>query len=620
MLCYDDCWRWCIYELNLLGDPQLPLWHGPPSELALTQNDTVRTGTDTIRVEVRSGGAPVANALVCAWKPGEVFATGQTDGAGRAMLEVNPALPGEMSLTVSRAGYRTRRHMITVIPGSPAAFLVYGTYMVDDEGQANPNRVLEPGETDRLLVTVRNIGTLGATQVRGRLRSQTSMLVVTDSLGDYGSIGAGASSQGEAFEVWIRPNATPNSLGDLELEVTADQGSWTLGFAVYVGHPALAVADLDSGAGLLSVSAMASLGYDRQPRTMGRGFRYPQSDTSCLYYGSFMLGTGPGYVADNYYGQPTTSIGSDWRLSESLRYVLPNWGGSQQIEGSYVDDGFSTPRGVRVRQRSFMVNRPGYDDFAVLVYDISNLGSSHMDRTYAGLICDFDVVPTDRLHDHARADRTRRAAWMWNALSANPTVGVRLLSAGSLSNATVIDPQVYLYPDSALSEDMKFRILNGGMNRLVSDRFANWSVAVAVGPFELCPGTSRRVAFALVGGPDTVLFHANCDSAQSWYDRFVAIDEGTPTVVRTGGSWLSAGPNPCSGKLRVSYQVRVPGPVRLALFDRAGRRQREILCRPVAGSRGSLVLGLGGLAPGVYFLELVAGNERVTTKILLTRA
>jgi hypothetical protein len=617
---YDGCWLWCVDELNLLGDPQLPLWHGAPHSLAVVHSDSIRTGQDTLVVTVSADGAPLSNAEVCASKGDEVYAHARTDGSGAVRIPTCAAIPGSMSLVASAPEHLPYVDSVRVVPGTQMAYMAFDSYSVDDAGQMNPNRILEPLETVNLLVSIRNLGNLNASNVHAILHGVSGFVTLLDSVSDFGAVGAGASAQGSAFRLTAHANVPQNSMLDFTLDVNSDQGTWTLPFWVYVGYQGLSVADVDSCTGLLSVTAMGALGFNSQPSSKGRGFRYPQSDTSRLFYGSFLFGTGPDYLADNYYGVPCSNIGNDWRMTDSLRYVLPLWGSSEQVNGGYSDAGAASPRNVQVRQRSIALNQPGYSDFVIMVYDITNAGSGSLDQAYAGLLCDFDVVASDRLHDWARGSQSDRAAWMWNALTQYPTVGVRLLSADPLSNATVIDPKLYKYPDSSLSKSMKYRLLSGAISAASSDRTADWSVGVATGPVDIGPGSTRRVAFAVVGGSDSLSFLVNCDSAQSWYDLHAGIEEPSSAqqMKRTAFSLV---PNPCAGPLTISYQVKQAGRVSIELFDATGRKAATLVDHSMPA--GNYRLSIGNLhssfviPQGVYFLKLRTGNEIYCSKLLL---
>ncbi len=97
----QPAWRWCYYELNLLGDPELPMWSTRPQAMEVSHPDPVPVGLQTYPVLVRSGGNPLANALVCLWKDDEVYARARTDASGNAVLAINPATSGVMLVTVS---------------------------------------------------------------------------------------------------------------------------------------------------------------------------------------------------------------------------------------------------------------------------------------------------------------------------------------------------------------------------------------------------------------------------------------------------------------------------------------------------------------------------------------
>ena len=234
----------------------------------------------------------------------------------------------------------------------------------------------------------------------------------------------------------------------------------------------------------------------------------------------------------------------------------------------------------------------------------------------------FVVFDYDKLHDQGRANAGARAAYMWNTLNQNPVVGIRLLSSFPLSNATLIDPLRYRYADSAMTEDMKSRILNGGIVQQASDHSGDWAVAVASGPIELCPGLTRRVAFAIAAGTDSLVFLANCDSAQNWYDRFVGLEERTPSQdlgLQNTGCRLQIVPNPASGPLRIAYETRGPGPVSVAVLDVTGRKVATLLEAQAAssGRKGNVLWHPRNLSPGVYFVKLDAGALKSVAKLLV---
>ncbi len=91
------------------------------------------------------------------------------------------------------------------------------------------------------------------------------------------------------------------------------------------------------------------------------------------------------------------------------------------------------------------------------------------------------------------------------------------------------------------------------------------------------------------------------------------VDGGVDAGAMAGAS---AYPNPCGAEVGISYAVREPGGVRLAIYDPAGR----LVAVPVdeIQSRGdhSAACDLRGLPRGVYTYRLVTGGRVTTGKFM----
>lgn len=103
----NDVLPWVLYELNLFGDPEMPLWTDEPKDFEVTKSDTILVGQDNFPVTVTSISIPVEGALVCAMKEGEVYARDYTDGSGQLNLTLlpSPSTIGDMYLTVTKPNY-----------------------------------------------------------------------------------------------------------------------------------------------------------------------------------------------------------------------------------------------------------------------------------------------------------------------------------------------------------------------------------------------------------------------------------------------------------------------------------------------------------------------------------
>jgi len=610
-------WRWCYYELNLFGDPALPLWNGTPGNMTVQNRDTTATGAQTFQVTVTRGSSPVAGALVCLYKPGELHEVGTTDGSGVARVTINPVTPGTMYLTVTRKQFLPVERTVTVVPGAPQPYITIANYYIDDGN----NHMLEPGETADLYVTLRNMGSAQATGVNGVLRTGSGYITRLDSTSAYGRINSGDTARGDRYRVSASSSTPRGTQVQFTVYVTSNEGSWDPTFTITVGEPVQPGAvylDHDTGYCRLTVTALGSVGFTEPPGDAGAGFCYPKSAGSSLYYASFLLGNSESYIVDRFYGRPASSYNTDFRIVDSLRPVVPPQAGSEHFRAVMNDAGHSAPKGIRVVQNSYMNAGAGYDDFVVIVYDITNNGSSAVSGVYAGIFADFDVGADPTLNT-VTSNETKRFSYMRQSSSANPCVGVKILAPQSFANLCAIDHARYVYPDSAMSEGMKLRFLNGTIIQRNSNRNYDWSVGLSVGPFSLNPGESYQTAFAFVGGSSAVDFEANADSAQNWFDNNVGIKEETGGTQVREITGVHCSPNPFAGMVRISYHLLQAGRVQAEVFDVSGRSIGMILDRWAEPGRLEFFWDARRLANGVYLLRLTAPEGTEVQKLVVRR-
>ncbi len=599
---YDQLWRWCMTEFNLFGDPAMDIWTAPPAATELSTPDSILTGSREVVVSVSSGGRPVPGALVCALKPAEVFVTARTDASGTAVLLMRPGTPGELTVTATVHDFLPAQRAVRVGPGSAAPWLTLTGVAIEDSGQPNPNGVLEPGETGRLMLTVRNTGNLTATNARLALRALSGGIALSDSLVDIGSIPAGDSLTVSAADVTASPSVLPGSKAEFELLLRSTEGDWESDFALDIGWPGRTVAEVKAGQLVLSVTARGTIGWDRESIRPGRGLRFPATDTSSLRTASFVFADNAGRVVDRFYSTARSSD-TDWALAESVHSRAPLWGSTACYTSAFSDAAHPDPRGILVYQRALSIPLPEGDGWVALVYDIHNTGPESL-ISQAGVLADFDVRATDRFHDIAGTLPDHGLAWMRNVQDNGRWVGLACLSGPGPAVLACIDHARYVNPDSALTDDMKFRILCGRLGSTMSDRPFDWTVAVGVAPFALAAGGRQRVAFALVGGVDSLALIDACRRAHQWYDTSVGILD-----------------NQTSSPTRITHRATVArGVLRLA-GPSSGLRHATLVD---ASGRHVIVLKSGTndisrLPAGVYFVRTVTDTGTAVDAVRLVR-
>jgi hypothetical protein len=163
----DEYTRYAMYELNFLGDPEMPIWTDRPGPLAVVCPDEVEidNGAAAIEITVTSGGSPVEGATVCvATVDRSIYEVEVTDAAGEATAVVLTETPCDVEVTATAHNF---------IPATGAVAVLEGTG-VDVEVDAptallqNAPNPFNPSTTLSFSVGERSRVTIGVYDVAGR--------------------------------------------------------------------------------------------------------------------------------------------------------------------------------------------------------------------------------------------------------------------------------------------------------------------------------------------------------------------------------------------------------------------------------------------------------------------
>ena len=617
----QEVWRWCVFELNLFGDPTLFVWSEKPKTLTVTTPDSVPTGTQVVRVTAKSGSTPVKGALVCLSKGSETYARGWTNSQGWVDQLVDPTTNGNLDLSVSAQNFYPHDGLVPVRGSSNRPALVFAGLRIDDN---HGNGRLDPGETADLYVSVKNAGAVNATGTTAVLRTYCPYITMTDSTSNYGTIAAGATVEGARFRVTAADTTPSGILAEMIAHCTAAQGSWDPFFETRIGDspPARKLwADHDNNDMILSVTSLGSIG-TLGPYREGSGLKYPRNASNGdNYFTSFACGNGPNYVVDRWYSHPSSTWQTDWRAKDTLHAVIPSLTGGQEYEAVIDDSAHPTPKGLTVRQWSASVADSGYRDFVVITYRIDNLGSAPLNGVYAGIFSDLDVYNTTT--NDVYSDTSRRLTYVTQSGDYTSAAGIKLLSPQTAANLSAIDNNVYVNPSAMMTEAVKDSFLRGAISRPNSNGSRNWSCVVSAGPFDLAVGGRAFVAFAFVGGNSQQEMLDHADSAQSWFDRSVAVHE----PVNAGDIMhvtLQAAPSPIRDRAQLLFVLPQAGQALVEVLDVEGRVVRVLARGEFA--RGAHTLGWDGrdqagrkVASGIYVYRLVTAGGAVNRKAVVLK-
>ncbi|MCK4673520.1 hypothetical protein KAT67_06005, partial [candidate division WOR-3 bacterium] len=189
-----DMTRWCIYELNLFGDPEMPLWTDEPIVLTVNYPAVIPMGNQNVNVIVTSNGSPVNNALVCLQKGTEVYVSDYTDASGLVTLSVAPTSPGQMYITATAQNHYPFEDSLMVV-ATTYAYVTYLKCSISDPiPGGNNNGQLNPGESVEIPLWVKNWGQSQGDDITGMLSSTDTYVVLSDTIKNFGNIPANDSA------------------------------------------------------------------------------------------------------------------------------------------------------------------------------------------------------------------------------------------------------------------------------------------------------------------------------------------------------------------------------------------------------------------------------------------
>jgi len=187
----ENVYRWCMYEINLLGDPEMPMWTDVPQNLTVTFPGNLPVGTSTIKITVMAGEEPVANARVCLQQDLDVYTYGFTAANGQIDFTVTlNNVATDLNVTATAQNFIPYEGKINVI--SENAYVAVSEYTVDDS-LFNGDGYINPGETIHLNMNFTNYGNQLAESVSAVLLSNDSTITVVEDSIFIGNISASDS-------------------------------------------------------------------------------------------------------------------------------------------------------------------------------------------------------------------------------------------------------------------------------------------------------------------------------------------------------------------------------------------------------------------------------------------
>jgi hypothetical protein len=234
-------WQWCLYELNLFGDPLLPVWTAEPAPLLADYPKVLNPGSQQLPLRITRYGRAEPGASVRVYKDADFNASGTAGPDGRVVLNIAPQTSGAFRV-IARARnavpFRDSGQVRT-----SGAYVHAQRYWFSDSVAGNLDGVIGPGETAGMAAWVTNFGNLQANALSARLVSRDPNIAILDSVRNAGTLAPRESAQVAGFRLAVAPACTNGYLARLDLVLRdAQDSAWTSVLQLPVGASRLAVA------------------------------------------------------------------------------------------------------------------------------------------------------------------------------------------------------------------------------------------------------------------------------------------------------------------------------------------------------------------------------------------
>jgi hypothetical protein len=339
-----------------------------------------------------------------------------------------------------------------------------------------------------------------------------------------------------------------------------------------------------------------------------------------LWAGGFWGGNSIDYVCNRDY-VPTDP--TEWELvtepNGRLALAAPALA-DENYTAIFDDAGHEQPKGIRVTQHSLSWMDEDAADFVILRYEIQNTSSETINGYRAGVFMDWDFG--NPFYTRADRDAGRDLVWVEDVYVTQGFAGVRVLTPMGDPALAVINNPTFVHPNLQISDDNKWRIMSGSLDTVVGDVDDDYSTLAGTGSFDLAPGETVQVAFAVVYGSSLEDLQANADLAAARNASIPTGVEGTP--VRNAFALGQNTPNPFNPVTSIHFELARSGPARLTVLDARGRVVR-VLTEGTQGA-GSHVVRWDGVdqsgdrvSSGVYFYRLETEEYSSTRKMVMVK-
>jgi subtilisin family serine protease len=445
--------------------------------------------------------------------------------------------------------------------------------------------------------------------VTATLSTTSPFVTILNNTTNFGVVNTNTSANNNAtpWEVVVNNGAPLNS--SVTFLVTLDDGTYTwsenLVFTVNVDYVNININEVAT-----TITSKGIIGFnDFSTQLEGLGFIYPYpSGDNLLFDGGVMIGD-PTRVSDHVRAQGG-AVDADFISFDNVNRVQ-NVVSEIDVQGGFNDNPAAQSLDIDVVHHGYAWTLPGHTKYVMVEYEITNTGSSTLNDIYCGIFCDWDI--TVYSENKGATDQARKLGYCYHNANNGFYAGTQLLTtnapflhyavdhlAGGAGGLDLSDG----YTTQEKYTSMSTNRLAAGGSGIGNDIFN----VVSSGPFQIAPGDTITVAFALIGGDDLTDLQESADSAWAMYNGDVldniAENKNSFKIIE------SLYPNPSKDQLNVSFSNSDLNDLEIVITDMQGKLFNTKVYSVFDSNQRTI--DISDLASGNYLLKVSSQMNKFT--------
>lgn len=343
----------------------------------------------------------------------------------------------------------------------------------------------------------------------------------------------------------------------------------------------------------------------------GAGLTFRGSE-NLLYEAGIIVGRNSLLLSSSVRDSAGHAYISDFGPEEQLATVYPDIDGGYSSTATFTDNESAIPIPVTINQSISSYDAVGDDGFIIIKYDLINSSNENLNGVYFGFLCDLDLDDAGDITAMSGDNDLIYQAGGDVFSGIQPLTGFcgmrAITNAGGKKGLT--DIQKYGY------------ISSGGIDadRVTPD---DYMTIVSFGPYNLAPGASREISFAIVMGGSLDELNACAVRAKEKYNIMTDVNDQI-RILPKDFTLHQNYPNPFNPATVISFDLGRAADLELNVFNTLGQKVATLFDGHAAAGSYEVVwdgTNRSGqkVASGIYFYKLTTAEYSETRKMLLVK-